>query len=115
MGRSPSQLGGNPPKGESVEFLRVKNFPFLPRIALHFYLKNKKVLGRKGSTFCPRKKEKLVSLFFRSPLSGEKECVLGFPLPIRCAKHLYAFKCETCAIAPGFMPKGAVTSSAGFG
>ena len=102
---TPSQLGVNLPKGERLEFLWVKIFPFLPRIALLFYLKNKKVLGRRGSTFCPRKSKNLGSHFFRSPLLGEKECVLGFPLPFRCAKHLYAVKCETCAIAPALCPR----------
>ena len=116
MSRSPSQLGVNLPKGERSEFLWVKIFPFLPRIALHFYLKNKKVLGRRGSTFCPRKSKNLGSHFFFLPFQVKK-CVYseGFPLPIRCAKHLYAVKCETCAIAPGFMPKEAASSSAGFG
>ena len=73
----PSQLGVNLPKGERLEFLWVKNFPFLPRIALHFYLKNKKVLGRRGSTFCPRKSKNLGSHFFFLPFQVKKSVYSG--------------------------------------
>ena len=69
---TPSQLGVNLSKGERSEFLWVKIFPFLPRIALHFYLKNKKVLGRRGSTFCPRKSKNLGSHFFFLPFQVKK-------------------------------------------
>ena len=74
---TPSQLGVNLSKGERLEFLRVKNFPFLPRIALHFYLKNKKVLGRRGSTFCPRKSKNLGSHFFALPFQVKKSVYSG--------------------------------------
>ena len=74
---TPSQLGVNLPKGERSEFLWVKNFPFLPRIALHFYLKNKKVSGRRGSTFCPRKSKNLGSHFFFLPFQVKKSVYSG--------------------------------------
>ena len=33
----------------------MKKFLFLPRMSLHFHLRNKKVLGRKATTFQPKK------------------------------------------------------------
>lgn len=90
MSRSPSQLGGILLKGREVRISPGEKIS---------------VPAQNCTPFLP----------FLPSLSGEKECVLGFLLPIRCAKLLYAVKCETCAIAPGFMPKEVATSSAGFG
>ena len=53
---------------------RVKYFPLLPRMPLHFHLRNKKVLGGKTTTFQPEKitptgKKKLAPLFYKDEAS----------------------------------------------
>ena len=55
----------------------MKIFPFLPRMCLHSWLKNKKVLGRKGSTFYPRKSKNLGSHFFFLPFQVKKSVYSG--------------------------------------
>jgi hypothetical protein len=52
----------------------------LPGIALHFYLKNKKVLGRRGRGFCPRKSKNLGSHFSSSPFEPRRKLSEGFSI-----------------------------------
>lgn len=52
----------------------MEYFPLLPRMSLHFHLRNKKVLGRKATTFQPEKitptgKKRLAPLFYKSEAS----------------------------------------------
>lgn len=55
---------------------RVKYFLFLPKMFSHFWVENKKVLGRKWSRFCLRKSRILGRIFVASPLGWKSRCLL---------------------------------------
>ena len=55
---------------------RVKYFLFLPKMFFHFWLRNKKVLGRKGARFCLRKSRILGRIFVTCPLGWKSRCLL---------------------------------------
>ena len=55
---------------------RVKYFLFLPKMFSHFWVENKKVLGRKGARFCLRKSRILGRIFVVSPLGWKSRCLL---------------------------------------
>ena len=50
---------------------RVKYFLFLPKMFSHFWVENKKVLGRKGARFC-LEKSKILGRVLSSLRLGEK-------------------------------------------
>ena len=50
---------------------RVKYFLFLPKMFSHFWLRNKKVLGRKGAGFCLRKSKILGRVLSPLRLTGK--------------------------------------------
>ena len=50
---------------------RVKYFLFLPKMFSHFWVENKKVLGRKGARFCLRKSKILGKILLPLRLAGK--------------------------------------------
>ena len=78
---------------------RVKYFLFLPKMFSHFWVENKKVLGRKGARFCLRKSRILGRIFVASPLGWKSRCLVveelkGERKRGRGAKEVFYFPCS---------------------